>query len=415
MSKPNGYWNNYEHCYEEAKKYKSRGEFSDKSPSAWRRAKKNGWIEDYTWFEEKVKPNGYWNYKHCYEEALKYKTRTEFEDNCGGAVSVARKNGWMDDYTWMPIPTNTNVWNYENTYNEAQKYKNKSEFKFGNNSAYNSARKNGWLKDYVWLKDERFDLFKDKIDMVYSYEFTEQKTVYVGRTLMRTKERRDYQHIFGEDSVSKFAKENNIPVPKMKILEDNLTIKEGAENEGIWLELYKEDGWNILNKAKTGSIGGLGKRFSKYTYEVCYEEAMKYKLRGDFAKGSPSIYNVAWKNKWLDDYLWFEDGVKVRTEKLIIWNYEKCYEEARKYSMLNDFRKLSHVAYTASYKYGYLEKFDWLKHERIKRGTWKIYENCYNEAKKYKKISDFQKESRGAYCSARENGWLKDYTWFNKK
>jgi len=53
MRRPNGYWNNYENCYNEAKKYKSRGEFSDKSPSAWLRAKKNGWLKDYTWFNKK--------------------------------------------------------------------------------------------------------------------------------------------------------------------------------------------------------------------------------------------------------------------------------------------------------------------------------------------------------------------------
>lgn len=51
---------------------------------------------------------------------------------------------------------------------------------------------------------------------------------------------------------------------------------------------------------------------------------------------------------------------------------------------------------------------------RKPRGYWD-YKTCYEEAKKYKRISDFQKKSRGAYCSARENGWLKDYIWFNNK
>ena len=404
----------YEACYEEAKKYKSRGEFSDKSPSAWYRAKKNGWIEDYTWFEEKVKPNGYWTYEHCYEEALKYKTRTEFEDNCNSAVSVARKNGWMDDYTWMPIPTNINVWNYENTYNEAQKYKNKSEFKFGNNSAYNSARKHGWLKDYVWLKDERFDLFKDKIDMIYSYEFTEQKTVYVGRTLMRTKKQRDYQHIFGDDSVSKFAKENNISVPEMKILEDNLTIKEGSENEGVWLELYKEDGWNILNKAKTGSIGGLGKGHSAWNYESCYKEAEKYKTKTDFFNNSNRAYEVARKNNWLGDYTWFKSGFEKLSEERKLWTFEKCSEESKKYSSLKDFREFSHAAYTAAYKYGYLDKFDWLKHERTKRGTYQSYNNCKQEASKYKSKSEFRKNNSSAYSASLKHGWLDEFFPKNK-
>lgn len=399
----------YEACYEEAKKYKSRGEFSDKSPSAWAKAKKKGWIEDYNWFIEREKPRGYWNYEHCYEEAIKYKTRTEFEDNCGSAVAVARKNGWMNDYTWMPTPTNTNVWNYENTYNEAQKYKNKSEFKFGNNSAYNSARKHGWLKDYIWLKDERFDLFKDKIDMVYSYEFIEQKTVYVGRTLMRTKKQRDYQHIFGDDSVSKFAKENNIAVPEMRILEDNLTIKEGSENEGVWLELYREDGWNILNKAKTGSIGSIGKNHSKYTYESCYKLASQCNTKMDLHDKYIGAYQIALKNGWLNDYVWLKSGFDMLSDKRKQWTYELCYIEASSFLSLKEFRDKSHAAYSAAYKYGYLDDFKWLQHERTRRGTYQSYEKCKEEANKYKNRKEFSRNTPGAYSSSMKHGWLDEF------
>ena len=49
------------------------------------------------WLNRKNKPNGYWNYEHCYEEAKKYKTRTEFEKNNGSCYQVAIKNGWIDD------------------------------------------------------------------------------------------------------------------------------------------------------------------------------------------------------------------------------------------------------------------------------------------------------------------------------
>ncbi len=40
----------------------------------------------------KRKPNGYWNYFNCKEEAKKYDMRSHFCKNSGGAYASARKN-----------------------------------------------------------------------------------------------------------------------------------------------------------------------------------------------------------------------------------------------------------------------------------------------------------------------------------
>lgn len=45
--------------------------------------------------------NSKWNYDTCFEEAKKYKTRSEFCKGNSGAYKVAHKNGWMNDYTWL--------------------------------------------------------------------------------------------------------------------------------------------------------------------------------------------------------------------------------------------------------------------------------------------------------------------------
>ena len=89
-------WNK-ETCYEEAKKYSTRYEFQQGCGRAYNVACKNKWLDDYDWFKEVHKPNGYWSYQTCYEEAKKYSTRTEFKKECGSAYAVARKNGWMDE------------------------------------------------------------------------------------------------------------------------------------------------------------------------------------------------------------------------------------------------------------------------------------------------------------------------------
>ena len=146
QSVPAGYWDNYEHCYEEAKKYKNRRKFQKGCMGAYMKALKNGWIDDYVWFEVKKKPNGYWNKETCYEEAKKYSTRSDFQRQSKGAYLYALKEGWLDDYTWFkPL---TGYWTYEACKTEAAKYDTRGHFKIGARGAYTKSRVNGWLDEF---------------------------------------------------------------------------------------------------------------------------------------------------------------------------------------------------------------------------------------------------------------------------
>ena len=44
-----GNWKDYDHCYEEAKKYKNRREFHDKNRKAYYICKENGWLDKFGW------------------------------------------------------------------------------------------------------------------------------------------------------------------------------------------------------------------------------------------------------------------------------------------------------------------------------------------------------------------------------
>ena len=145
QTKPAGYWNNYEHCYEEAKKYKNRKGFQRGCVSGYLHAHRNGWLDDYTWFKVKTKKN-FWNINSCYEEARKYETKKEFMRNSNGAYQKAKREGWLNDYTWFkPL---TGFWTYEACKAEAAKYEKRSHFKAGCIGAYTKSRINGWLDDF---------------------------------------------------------------------------------------------------------------------------------------------------------------------------------------------------------------------------------------------------------------------------
>ena len=106
---------NRETCMAEARKYKSRGEFSKCDSPAYNVARVNGWLDDYTWFVCRKRRN-YWNYETCMEEARKYKTKTEFEKGSHGAFYAAKKMGGLPNIHGLlsnsdvTIGTTTPVW-----------------------------------------------------------------------------------------------------------------------------------------------------------------------------------------------------------------------------------------------------------------------------------------------------------------
>lgn len=302
-------------------------------------------------------------------------------------------------------------WDYNSAIEESKKYTTRTQFQKGSKRAYDVSRINRWLDDMVWLKPKSlYGENAQKADIVYAYEFFDLKSVYVGRTI--DIKRRDWEHRHGKhtlktgeiridnDAVYNFGVKNNIEIPNPKILETNITIIEGQILENVWLEKYKENGWVILNKSKCGacssSLGGLNNR--KWNKRNVFNEAKKFKSRGDFRKISSCAYEVARKNKWLDEMTWFVPQIKESG----YWTKEKCIEEAKKYKSRGEFYQKGSSAYIYSKKNKWLDEMTWLSSNRNKWDKDKIIE----EAKKYNSRSDFSDKNRSAYEYARRNKLL---------
>lgn len=422
--KPRGFWTK-ENCLKVAKLCNTRSDFQKKYPQAWKKCKENGWLEEaYSHMVVNTVIRGYWqNYDNCYNAAKQCTTASEFGKRFPQAHRVALRNKWTKDYTWfvsgfvLAIQKNSK-WTYETCAEESKKYKTRSEFQKGTVGAYQKALRKGWLDDYVWL-NRGLDIY-GKPDCVYKYEFNDFNTIYIGRTI--NKRDRDRAHIFciNNDAVAKFANNNNIPVPEMKILADNLTIEEGQQLEDEWKNYYIKLGYNVLNKGATGknkgSIGSIGG--GKWNYETCYKEAQKYKTRKEFQNNNVSAYTRALQYKWLEDYTWFKPAQTGQTR----WTRERCYEEAKRYIYTEDFRQLSKVAYNKSRKNGWQDDYVWLsnKPKQTKISNRVVFwtkDKCYEEAKKYKTRTEFQyaKGASAAYKKSVKNGWIKEYEWMQPK
>lgn len=359
------------------------------------------------------KPKGYWNIKeNVFTEARKYNSRKEFENGCGSAYNSAKKNGWLDEMTWLIRPIVWNKkWTKENVFTESKKYPTRKKFDKGCGGAYNVARVNGWLDEMTWLVDGRVKLFTDKVDCVYRYIWKETNSVYVGRTIH--KKERDLEHrTIERDVVLKYAKNNGIEIPPMEVIEDNLTLEEGLDREDYWKNYYKNMGYNILNKAKTGSkSGSLGMiAAGKWTKSNIFKEARKYTTKNEFQNGCGSAYVIACRKGWIHEMDWFVSPQKPSG----YWcNKENVFAESKKYNSRNEFQNGCCGAYMRALKNKWLDEMTWLIPQLKPRGYWCNKENTFAESKKYQTRGEFRKCNSSAYGVACKNGWLDEMTWLS--
>lgn len=396
----------YNTCFEEAQKYTSRQEFRIKSITAYTVARNHGWLEEYDWLERII----FYSYDVCLEEARKYTYFNDFRSGSHRAYLVARSRGWLKKFDWLikePVEPYNKKWNYDTCFAEAKKYKTRSEFNKKRSGAYNVARKNGWLADYTWMPDITAE--DSKVDSVYIYLFKEQNAVYVGRTLMYRQHIRDIEHRNMENAtVYKYAIKNNCEIPPMQIIEENLNILQGRVREDYWRKYYEAQGYLILNKAatgaKSGSLGAIGR--GKWTFEKAYKIAQAFQTVNEMCEEYEYLYKISKAKGWLEKFDWFR-GEEIRIEKATKWTEEVCREEALKYTSRKDFRKMCKGAYDKAQEMGWLDDYTWLFHHKP-HADWD-YESCKKEAEKYPNRNEFGKHSYGAYTQARKQGWLDDF------
>ena len=397
---------NYDTCYDEAQKYTSRAEFRANAYKAYELARTNGWLEEYDWLEKTF----FWDYDSCVAEARKYEYYNDFRAKSHKAYMAAKRKGWLKEYTWLiiePLEPYNKKWNYDTCYAEAKKYKRRSAFGKGSKGAYKVACRNGWISDYTWMPD--LTAADAKVDSVYCYVFEEQNAVYVGRTLMYRQHIRDVEHgNYKNDAVYKFAHKNKCEIPKMQIIEENLTIQQGREREDYWRKYYEENGYTMLNRGatgiKSGSIGALAS--GKWTFEKAYKIAQAFQTVNEMCEEYEYLYKISKARGWLEKFDWFR-GQEIRIEKATKWTEEVCREEAQKYTSRKDFRINCREGYEKARERGWLDSYTWLTHYKP-HSEWD-YESCKKEASKYHNRNEFGKHSYGAYTCSRLNGWLDEF------
>jgi hypothetical protein len=344
-----------EEIMESASRYKNQKDWLNAEPSIFRTArgylKPNTSEQDKKFFKQCVshmryiyKPNGYWTYERCKEVALKFKTAKEFREDkeYRSVYNIIYKNGWLDlmehiQYASKP----TGYWTYEKCKEAALKYKTRSEFSKckGDCTAYHIIQKNGWFELLKHMK-RRMTL---KQRHIYVYEFPKSKLAYIGLTY--NLERRHAQHMQLEsnkikssvyDHIKKTGEEYVFKVlTRRPVNEDNAPIIEESN-----IKKYKSNGWTLLNKAKSGSLG------SRYiwTYDRVKAIAQTCKTIREFNKKVPS-HARSGRGILTKDQI--RDMTKHLFNETTTWTYELCKKAASEFDTAAHFQK----KYAGAYKF----------------------------------------------------------------
>lgn len=246
-------------------------------------------------FKRRVK----YTFEQCKEVALKYTTYKDFLEKERHIASACKRNGWYYELT--------------------------KHLKAGNNLS----------KRGVYLI-----MFPNGVDCYIglTWDFSERFNAHLTKT---------------NSSVFHYIKQNNIDKKDVKliILNDYVEDNKASELERYYIEKYKNDGFNLLNKNRGGTLA-KNIIYSNATKEKCKEvlEKIDYDL-GVFRTEYKSLYNKCSKNKWFYE---------------LIPNYKKAYKKENEYENIlkivkqcktrNEFKKNYRKFYSFAIKYNFLQK-----------------------------------------------------------
>jgi len=387
-----------EKCQNEALKYSKKHDFIKGCGSAYNSAYDNGWLNDICkHMISPYKKSGFWSKEECQKESNKYLFRNDFKNGSPVAYSVSLENKWMDELCNHMEKKRKGIeyWTKEKCQEISLKYDSKTKLARNEPTLYKISLRMKWLDEICYhMKKNGNRLNK----CIYAYEFSD-KSVYIGLTY--NVDDRCTRH--KNDSGSQVFKHSLKFQSTFKTLTDYVNVNVASNLEGEFVQKYKNDGWLILNKIKTGGIGG---NVIKWNKEKCQEESLKYNKRSDFAKHSPCAYSSAIKHNWLDDICIHMILSHIRKR-----DKEECRLNALKCKNISSFKSKYEGSYNIALKNNWLN--DICGHMKNNRHWDK--DKCQIEALKYNQKYDFKKSCGSAYSTAYNNGWLNEICSHMKK
>jgi len=341
-----------------------------------------------------------WTDDELRKEALKYEVYSDFINQSPSAYQTAKKKRskeFLEDIT--KHMSKTTRWTDEALKNEASKYKTRGEFQINNPVAYTTSLRRGILDDICSHMERAGSKY---LRYIYAYEFPDN-SVYIGLTY--NLDERHISHMNSPTSTVFIHMQNTGLVPIRKTVTELLDSQEASKTETRILDEYEKKGWKVLNRAKTGNLGGTT---LFWTEERIKNEIKKYKTLNDFYLGSSSAFQ-ALRKLGKEKYEELTKNLKKTKEKL---SDEEIEILAGMYDNKMDFFKSEPKAYSQAKRKGQ-EFFDKVTSHMVNQKTYWTDEMLKDESSKYPTRNKFAKGSPSAYTTSRRRGLLDKF--FPKK
>ncbi len=253
---------------------------------------------------KRYKPKGYWVPETIREEAKKYKTKTEFTINSQVAFNHSLKyEGLLDDIFPKKEPFNYTL---EQCKEMIKSYKSRMDLSRKNMKLYLYVKNKGWLQELIpdmrYHKKSKYSVDGIK-ELAKNYKFIsdfvrEQPGPYdfahrngLIPTLFPERKRKWTDEKIIEE-LKKFE-------TKRMVARENQSLYNTAQRKGLLEQVFP----------KHLSV--------KWTEQRILEELSKYESRRDLYKENPSLYQIARVGKYLDKHLPNDRKIKWTDEKIV--------------------------------------------------------------------------------------------------
>ena len=393
-----------EKILDDAKKFKHRVRWSEKSGGAYAAAQRMGILKLAT--KHMIRPStkgvnlgrrspAKWTDELLKNSASKYETVKEWRTKEESAYATASARGLLKELTKRMIKIGEKgYWTKEKVKQSALKYKTKVEWITNEPAAYRACLKNSWIDE---LTNHMTPIGNKKMRCVYSISVVGKKIIYIGLTGYFERRMRDH---FETKRIIKLIKEYGKNSIITKQLTKYILADEAIKIEDKLINHYRKKKYIVLNRAKAGSLGGTT---IKWTKEKILIEAKKYQTIKDWLKKDKLSYSAAWsmnilnqatkhmtrlwEKKWTDEKV-IKAALKFKSFKKWAEKDKKSYAAAIRRKLLNDPRITNHL-------------------EKImgKASKWSMVK-AIKEAKKYNYRSVWKKNSPSSYRYAHKNGFF---------
>ena len=181
----------FKSLHKEALKYQTRTEFQNHSPNHYMSALRKNILNDIcSHMILKKKPNGYWTKERLYKEALKYKTKREFINNNNAAYLAMCRQNFTNELCAHMIENrkHPNYWTLDKLKIEALKYNTRKDFQDKSASAYMKALTTNILDNICSHMTSNIK-FTDN-NCIYIWNIKDTNVYKIGVTSYRLKDER---------------------------------------------------------------------------------------------------------------------------------------------------------------------------------------------------------------------------------